>query len=164
MTDNADRRDGTTPIGPGRPSPPPPVSPGKHDRRRIGWSFKLGVTLAVTLAATVIVATVVDRDHGGDDSETPPTTTEPSPPTGDTNSGVTADRGAAVFADNCARCHGDDGGGGVGPQLSAGRVVTRYPNIDDQIAFFTTTHSNITEAGNLSPEAIRAVVEYTRSL
>jgi mono/diheme cytochrome c family protein len=120
--------------------------------------------LAVTVAATVSVATVVDRNHGSDDSETPPTATNPTPMTGDTNSGDTPDTGAAIFADNCARCHGNDGGGGVGPQLSAGRVVTHYPNVDDQIAFVTSLHSNITDPANLSAENIRAVVEYTRGL
>jgi mono/diheme cytochrome c family protein len=96
---------------------------------------KLGIALAVTLAVTVTVATVVDRNHGRDDSETPPTATDAAPMTGDTNGGDTRARGAAVLAENCAGCHGNDGGGGVGPQLSAGRVVTRYPNIDDHIAF-----------------------------
>jgi hypothetical protein len=37
---------------------------------------KLGIALAVTLAVTVTVATVVDRNHGRDDSETPPTATD----------------------------------------------------------------------------------------
>jgi mono/diheme cytochrome c family protein len=33
----------------------------------------------------------------------------------------------------CATCHGADGGGGVGPQLSAGAVLKTWPSFKDQI-------------------------------
>jgi mono/diheme cytochrome c family protein len=74
--------------------------------------------------------------------------------------------GAAVFADRCAGCHGADGGGGSAPQLSEGLAIERYPNIEDQIAVVTNGLGARMPAfgGQLSPEEIQAVVEYTRTL
>ncbi|MGH9209707.1 MAG: c-type cytochrome [Acidimicrobiales bacterium] len=74
--------------------------------------------------------------------------------------------GAAVFANSCARCHGSDGGGGSAPQLSDGEAVSKYPNIEDQIAVVTNGLGGGMPSfgGDLSPEEIRAVVEYTRTL
>jgi cytochrome c oxidase subunit 2 len=73
--------------------------------------------------------------------------------------------GSAIYAENCAACHGPDGGGGVGPQLSEGQIVTRFPDIEDQIAVVTTGLGPMPAFGErLSPEEIRAVVEYTREL
>lgn len=39
-----------------------------------------------------------------------------------------ADAGGAVYSAKCSSCHGGTGGGGVGPQLSAGEVVKTYPD------------------------------------
>jgi mono/diheme cytochrome c family protein len=73
--------------------------------------------------------------------------------------------GAAQYAANCANCHGADGEGGVGPQLAGGAVVKRFPSIDDQIAFVTEGSGSMPAfGGQLSPEQIRQVVEYTRTL
>ncbi|MGA7271237.1 MAG: c-type cytochrome [Acidimicrobiia bacterium] len=41
--------------------------------------------------------------------------------------------GRALFATNCARCHGPDGGGGIGPRLSGGAVTRTFPSCEDQI-------------------------------
>ena len=45
------------------------------------------------------------------------------PDSGGDGGGGNASPGAALFASNCARCHGGDGGGGLGPQLSDGKVA-----------------------------------------
>jgi cytochrome c551 len=82
-----------------------------------------------------------------------------------TDAGEASDQpdGAAIFAESCARCHGTDGGGGVGPQLS--EMEIRFPNIEDQIAVVTNGRGGMPAfGGQLSDEAIRAVVEYTRTL
>jgi len=34
--------------------------------------------------------------------------------------------GATIYADNCARCHGDDGEGDKGPELSSARKQAKY--------------------------------------
>jgi mono/diheme cytochrome c family protein len=73
--------------------------------------------------------------------------------------------GAALFSDNCARCHGSGGGGGLGPQLSGGRVVKAFPNEQDQVAFVTQGRDGMPAFGNtLSPQQIKQVVDYTRTL
>jgi mono/diheme cytochrome c family protein len=73
--------------------------------------------------------------------------------------------GAALFSENCARCHGADGGGGLGPQLSGGKVVEAFPDVEDQITFVTRGRDGMPGFGDtLSPEQIRQVVEYTRTL
>ena len=80
-------------------------------------------------------------------------------------SNTPASPGAALFSQNCARCHGTDGGGGLGPQLSGGRVVEAFPNVDDQITFVTRGRDGMPPFGStLSPAQIKQVVEYTRTL
>ena len=72
--------------------------------------------------------------------------------------------GARVFSKNCATCHGADGSGGIGPQLSGGAVVRRFPNPSDQIAFVTNGQGAMPAFGGmLSPAEIRQVVAYTRT-
>jgi mono/diheme cytochrome c family protein len=140
------------------------------------WLPRIGIALAVVLGAILTVTLVAQSSSDTDHTETAPTTTTTtattttptttgtSPRPGDANRGASPDAGAATFADNCARCHGSDGGGGVGPRLSEGRVAARFPSIDDQIGFVTNTDGNVIDAGQLSAEDIRAVVEYTRGL
>ncbi len=50
-------------------------------------------------------------------------------------SGATAKSGPGydVYLANCARCHGQDGQGGVGPKLAGGAVVSAFPDPADQI-------------------------------
>jgi mono/diheme cytochrome c family protein len=73
--------------------------------------------------------------------------------------------GAAVFEGRCASCHGAEGGGQSGPRLSDGRVVERFPDIEDQIELVTDGKSGMPSfEDRLSEEEIRAVVEFTRSL
>jgi mono/diheme cytochrome c family protein len=72
---------------------------------------------------------------------------------------------AALFADRCAGCHGPDGGGGRGPQLSDGRAAARFPDIEDQIVVVTDGRGGMPAfGGRLSPDEIRAVVAFSRTL
>ena len=71
--------------------------------------------------------------------------------------------GAAVFASNCAKCHGADGAGLIGPQL-AGKVAAKFPDVADQIAVVTNGRKGMPPFdGVLSDEQIQQVVEYTRT-
>jgi mono/diheme cytochrome c family protein len=73
--------------------------------------------------------------------------------------------GAAIFAANCARCHGADGGGGVGVQLSDGKVKAAFPDIAGEIKVVTDGRDGMPAFGkSLSADDIRLVVEYTRTL
>lgn len=46
--------------------------------------------------------------------------------------------GQAIFAANCAACHGTNGEGGVGPQLSSGEVLKVWPKLQDHINWVHT--------------------------
>ncbi|MGH8915563.1 MAG: c-type cytochrome [Acidimicrobiia bacterium] len=71
--------------------------------------------------------------------------------------------GAAIFAGSCARCHGSDGSGGIGPPLSGGRAVDRFPDPADQIVVVTDGRGGMPAfEDNLTPEEIEAVVTFTR--
>ena len=73
--------------------------------------------------------------------------------------------GAAVFTANCARCHGADGSGGIGPQLAKGAVVDRFPDVADEIEFVTKGQGGMPAfGGTLSAAQIQQVVNYTRTL
>jgi mono/diheme cytochrome c family protein len=78
--------------------------------------------------------------------------------------GGEASPGAAIFSNSCASCHGADGGGGLGPKL-ADAVEKDFPDIEEQIAFVGAGEGTMPAfEGELTPEEIRQVVEYTRSL
>ena len=72
--------------------------------------------------------------------------------------------GQQIYKANCASCHGQRGGGGIGPKL-AGLVAERYPNIADQEAVIANGRGSMPKFGSrLSAEEINAVVRYTREL
>ncbi len=77
-------------------------------------------TLAV---ATVLMALVLGACGAGDDQ-------------GSTNGGPTVagqPNALALYKANCARCHGSNGGGGFGPQLSGGEVALTFPDPAEEI-------------------------------
>jgi mono/diheme cytochrome c family protein len=71
--------------------------------------------------------------------------------------------GQSVYNANCARCHGPQGGGGVGNKLNEGVVVARFPEIEDHIAVIVNGFGSMPAwEGTLTPEEIRAVARYER--
>jgi mono/diheme cytochrome c family protein len=113
-------------------------------KRVVDWVEALALAGALVF---VIALFVNDGDGGG----------------GDGSAAGTESPGAVIFADNCARCHGADGGGGVGPQLSDGAVVEAFPDIADQIAVITDGRGGMPSFGDaLDPDEIEAVAVYTR--
>ena len=79
--------------------------------------------------------------------------------------GTTADLqlGEQVFGANCATCHGEQGQGGLGPELADGRVVERYPAIEDHRAVVLNGRGVMPAwRDRLSDEEIDAVVQYER--
>lgn len=98
------------------------------------------------------------------DGTAPPTAGAPADGgTGDAVDGGAVD-GAAVYQSNCAGCHGSDGSGGVAPALGGGAVVEAYPDAADQVAVITEGRNGMPDfGGNLTPEEIQAVTEYTRN-
>ena len=73
--------------------------------------------------------------------------------------------GAAIYAQRCSTCHGDDGGGGIGPALADGRMVDRFPDAADQIAIVAAGRGQMPSFADrgLTSEEIAAVVEFTRT-
>jgi mono/diheme cytochrome c family protein len=79
--------------------------------------------------------------------------------------GAVQSPGARIYSANCSGCHGADGGGSTGPQLSGGTVVRDFPNVDDQVRFVTKGRDGMPAfGGRLKPADIRLAVEYTRTL
>lgn len=71
--------------------------------------------------------------------------------------------GEQVFSANCAACHGEQGQGGAGPELAGGRVVDRYPAVEDHQAVVVKGRAGMPAWGDrLSDEEIDAVVQYER--
>ena len=80
-------------------------------------------------------------------------------------SGATAKSGPGydVFLANCARCHGQDGQGGVGPKL-AGVVTADFPDAQQEIALVRNGRAGMPSFKNdLSAAEIQDVVTYTRT-
>ena len=114
---------------------------------------------AVALAATAVFVVMLFANEPGDAK--PP---RASGSAGRQQAAPAAVDGDALYSSRCASCHGQDGEGGIGPQLS-GRVEQRFPDVDDQVAVVAGGRGGMPSfQGRLTPEEIRAVVDYTRSL
>jgi mono/diheme cytochrome c family protein len=73
--------------------------------------------------------------------------------------------GRDVWSSNCARCHGDSGGGGSGPQLSDGKAEELYPDPADMDAVIAEGKDAMPSfGGSLTPEEIEAVTAYVREV
>jgi cytochrome c551 len=93
----------------------------------------------------------------------PDTGSAAAPPADATQTTVV--NGADVYGNRCSSCHGSNAEGGLGPQLSDGKVKARFPEIEDQIAVITNGRGGMPGfKGKLTDEQIRAVAEYERSL
>ena len=109
-------------------------------RQRIGVIIGGLALLAIVVVAAIVVA------GGSEEAALPPD-------------------GQAVYAANCASCHGERAEGLFTFPRLAGVVSTKYPNPDDQAAVVRNGRGEMPAfADKLSPEEIRAVVEFTRAL
>lgn len=127
------------------------MSPQRRDEPDRSWVV-WAVVGAVTLAACVLVVVLIGGGAGDD---------------GPSDADADAVDGQALYAQHCANCHAVDGGGAIGPQLSDGRVVERFPDVDDEITVIDTGRVDLGMppfGQTLSEEQIRAVAEYTRQL
>ena len=159
----------------------PQPSPQDQPVEAPWFTFAKGA--AIVFLATIVIAVVaITLTSGNDTNDTPtasgsgpaaeaPTTTAAE----DTGDGVSetpeapsapaADMalGQTVFEANCAVCHGQNGEGGVGPQLGGGAAVANFPDPADQIAVVTNGRNAMPAWGSsLSEEEIAAVVAYER--
>ena len=74
--------------------------------------------------------------------------------------------GAEIYtAAACSGCHGADGGGGVGRQLSDGEVMATFPAIEDQLNFIYVGTQGFIDAGlPYYGDAERAHLRYNGAL
>jgi mono/diheme cytochrome c family protein len=73
--------------------------------------------------------------------------------------------GQQVYLDNCARCHGNAGGGGAGPKLADGRAAKDFPDPDAQAELVRDGRGAMPAwDGKLTDAEIDAVVRYTREV
>ena len=70
--------------------------------------------------------------------------------------------GLDVWSKSCARCHGNDGGGGSGPKLSDGKVLEAFPDPADVGTLIVDGKGGMPAFfGKLSESEVEAVVRYT---
>ena len=68
--------------------------------------------------------------------------------------------GDDVFSGNCSQCHGDDGAGGIGPNL---QDVAERLSVEEQVEVVREGRGAMPPwDGELTDEEIAAVVRYTR--
>src|SRR5213078_1364321 len=85
-------------------------------------------------------------------------------PGGGSSSTAKSGPGYDVYLANCARCHGQDGQGGVGPKLAGGAVVRGFPDAADQIRLVEDGQGSMPSfKGKLRRAQIEDVVAYTRT-
>ena len=103
-------------VEPAPPEPVPPYVEAALERKRIPiWAMPVLASLPIW--AIFYVGTLGTPGAGDDDPLA---------------------QGAELYAANCASCHGSNGGGGVGPQLSDDEVLLTFPGEEGfaaQVAF-----------------------------
>lgn len=74
--------------------------------------------------------------------------------------------GIEIFKDNCARCHGNDGKGGDGPDLTDPQRKDKWKDSDERIIYKVTNGGRRMPsfADKLSSDDIKAVAAFVRSL
>lgn len=122
------------------------------------------LVLLAGLLALGLVAAGCGEKKTDDPPPPPPPKVEPDkePPAG----GVTGDaeKGKGIFAQNCATCHGNDGTGGVGPNLHG---VQGRLSEEEHINTVTNGRSNTVMPAwkdKLTEQDIKDVVSYERTL
>ena len=73
--------------------------------------------------------------------------------------------GRVIFAQRCATCHGDAGGGGVGPSFTHDKLLRDFPDPAAQINFVEHGRGIMPAwRGVLTTAQITAVVQYERKV
>lgn len=89
--------------------------------------------------------------------------TDSSPATAVGSDDVALLTGQRVYTTRCASCHGQAGGGGIGPALGNGAVVEKYPDIANHFAIISEGRGAMPSfSAVLTPDEIQAVAIYER--
>ena len=129
-------------------------------RARLGISRTPRARRGAFVGLVVVVVALAAGCGGGSGGES----SGPPRPSGAQAGGAQLLQGWRVYATYCARCHGLKGEGGIGPRL-AGRVESRYPNVEDQMQVVRDGRAAMPAwSGTLSDDQIDAVVRYEREV
>jgi mono/diheme cytochrome c family protein len=120
----------------------------------------VGISRAVgVVVVTILVLSACSSGSASSGSESAPA------PTGAAAQDARVVQGRSVYTANCSRCHGTDGGGGVGPSFHGGVLLRKFATVDDQIAFVSRGKGVMPAFGQqLSRAEIDAVVRYEREV
>ena len=84
---------------------------------------------------------------------------------GQTPGTLSKEQAKQLYDESCSSCHGEEGEGVYGPALSGDHSKTKFPDEQAQIAVVTKGVGQMRSfSADLTPEQIRAVVDYVRSL
>jgi mono/diheme cytochrome c family protein len=84
-------------------------------------------------------------------------------PGGGSSGAAKSGPGYDVYLANCARCHGQDGQGGIGPKL-AGVVTADFPDAKEEVDVVRNGRAGMPSFKNdLSATEIQDVIAYTRT-
>lgn len=116
----------------------------------------------IALAGFVVMAVLlVVKQPTKNLTALPPPTSLPS---GQNTAVAIAVDGAQTYKLNCAGCHGGNGGGGIGPQLRDGAVISAFKDAASQLEFVKRGAPGMPAFGDrLSAAELEAVVEFTRT-
>lgn len=115
-----------------------------------GGGDEAAASTVVTAGTTAAPETTVGGDSTPDSADTTAAA--------DTTTASAVD-GEALYNDECASCHGDDGGGGLGPSLQ--NLEESFPDQSEVVAIVTDGSGSMPSFGDdLSAEEIDAIVAY----
>lgn len=115
-----------------------------------GGGDEAAASTVVTAGTTAAPETTVGGDSTPDSADTTAAA--------DTTTASAVD-GEALYNDECASCHGDDGGGGLGPSLQ--NLEESFPDQSEVVAIVTDGTGSMPGFGDdLSAEEIDAIVAY----
>ena len=119
--------------------------------------------IVAVVGFVVLVALLLLKQPTKNLTALPARTTVPAGQTGTTGTTAPAS-GAQLYKSNCAGCHGGSGDGGIGPQLSGGRVTGAFGDAASEIAFVKRGASGMPAFdGQLSDAELQAVIDFTRT-
>lgn len=118
--------------------------------------------IAAVVGFVAMVALLLVKQPTKNLTALPPRTTVTVP--GGQPAATSPPDGAQLFKSNCAGCHGGDGGGGIGPQLSGGAVTSSFKDAASETAFITRGGGGMPSfKDQLTDAELQAVVDFTRT-
>ena len=117
------------------------------------------VAVTVLLVLTLVLAACGD-DGGGEDADDKPSGDRAADIAASVESGEGLPDGAELYAQSCATCHGTDGQGAIGPQLTG---VADKMTLPDHVNVVLNGRAGMPGWGStLEDDEIAAIIKYER--